>query len=99
MISKSIENAQKKVEGRNFDIRKHLLRYDDVLNTQRDVVYGQRREILEGGESLREIVFSSSEDIVREVVSDYLAGGTTARNLISPSSAKLSGEFSERRSR
>ena len=74
MISKSIENAQKKVEGRNFDIRKHLLRYDDVLNTQRDVVYGQRREILEGGESLREIVFSSSEDIVREVVSDYLAG-------------------------
>ena len=74
MISKSIENAQKKVEGRNFDIRKHLLRYDDVLNTQRDVVYGQRREILEGGESLREIVFSSSEDIVQEVVSDYLAG-------------------------
>ncbi len=74
MISKSIENAQKKVEGRNFDIRKHLLRYDDVLNTQRDVVYRQRREILEGGESLREMLFSSSEDIVREVVSGYLAG-------------------------
>ena len=73
MISKSIENAQKKVEGRNFDIRKHLLRYDDVLNTQRDVVYKQRREILEGGESLREMLFSSSEDVVREVVGSYLA--------------------------
>ena len=73
MISKSIENAQKKVEGRNFDIRKHLLRYDDVLNTQRDVVYRQRREILEGGESLREMLFSFSEDVVREVVSSYLA--------------------------
>ena len=74
MISKSIENAQKKVEGRNFDIRKHLLRYDDVLNTQRDVVYRQRREILEGGESLREILFTSSEDIVRESVGSFLAG-------------------------
>ena len=73
MISKSIENAQKKVEGRNFDIRKHLLRYDDVLNTQRDVVYKQRREILEGGESLREMLFSFSEDVVREVVGSYLA--------------------------
>ena len=73
MISKSIENAQKKVEGRNFDIRKHLLRYDDVLNTQRDVVYKQRREILEGGESLREMLFSFSEDVVREVVDSYLA--------------------------
>ncbi len=73
MISKSIENAQKKVEGRNFDIRKHLLKYDDVLNTQRDLVYKQRREILEGGESLREMLFSFSEDVVREVVGSYLA--------------------------
>ena len=73
MISKSIENAQKKVEGRNFDIRKHLLKYDDVLNTQRDIVYKQRREILEGGENLREMLFSSSEDVVREVVGSYLA--------------------------
>ena len=71
MITKSIENAQKKVEGRNFDIRKHLLRYDDVLNTQRDVVYGQRREILEGGENLREILFSCVEDTVRETVQSY----------------------------
>ncbi len=73
MISKSIENAQKKVEGRNFDIRKHLLKYDDVLNTQRDVVYKQRREILEGGENLREMLFSSTEDVAGEVVGSYLA--------------------------
>ena len=72
MISKSIENAQKKVEGRNFDIRKHLLRYDDVLNTQRDLVYRQRRATLEGGESLREMLFSFSEDVVREIVGSYL---------------------------
>ena len=73
MISKSIENAQKKVEGRNFDIRKHLLKYDDVLNTQRDIVYKQRREILEGGENLREMLFSSTEDVAGEVVGSYLA--------------------------
>ncbi len=73
MITRSIENAQKKVEGRNFDIRKHLLRYDDVLNTQRDVVYKQRREILEGGESLREMLFSFLEDVARDIVGNYLA--------------------------
>ncbi len=73
MITKSIENAQKKVEGRNFDIRKHLLRYDDVLNTQRDVVYKQRREILEGGEALREMLFLFSEDVARDAVESYFA--------------------------
>ena len=73
MISKSIENAQKKVEGRNFDIRKHLLRYDDVLNTQRDVVYRQRREILEGGENLRETLLSLSREVVDGLVGDYFS--------------------------
>lgn len=73
MISKSIENAQKKVEGRNFDIRKHLLRYDDVLNTQRDVVYRQRREILEGGENLRETLLSLSGEVVDGLVGDYFS--------------------------
>jgi len=63
MVSKAIENAQARVEGHNFDIRKHLLEYDDVMNKQREVVYGQRREIL------------SSEDLsewVREMTSDVL---------------------------
>ncbi|HPZ22096.1 MAG TPA: preprotein translocase subunit SecA, partial [Bacillota bacterium] len=49
LLSKAIESAQKRVEGRNFDIRKHVLEYDDVLNQQREVIYRQRREILEGG--------------------------------------------------
>ncbi len=48
MITKSIENAQKKVEAHNFDIRKHLIEYDDVMNKQREVIYTQRREILAG---------------------------------------------------
>ena len=73
MISKSIENAQKKVEGRNFDIRKHLLRYDDVLNKQREVVYRHRRQILEGGEDLKEMFLSLSEDVVAGIVSDYVS--------------------------
>ena len=42
MLSKQIENAQKRVEGRNFDIRKHVLQYDDVMNKQREIIYGQR---------------------------------------------------------
>lgn len=74
MISRSIENAQKKVEGRNFDIRKHLLRYDDVLNTQRDVVYRQRREILEGGENLRETLLALSREVTDSLVADCFSG-------------------------
>jgi len=50
MISRAIENAQRKVEGHNFDIRKHLLEYDDVMNKQREVIYSQRREVLQGGD-------------------------------------------------
>ena len=50
MISKAIENAQKRVEGQNFDIRKHLLEYDDVMNRQRQVIYEQRKKVLRGEE-------------------------------------------------
>lgn len=55
LITRSIEQAQKKVEGRNFDIRKHVLQYDDVMNQQREVIYGQRRQILVG-EGLKKIL-------------------------------------------
>jgi len=72
MISKSIENAQKKVESRNFDIRKHLLEYDDVLNTQRDVVYTQRKEILSGGENLKEGFLEKVDDIAEEIAESYI---------------------------
>jgi len=72
MITKSIENAQKKVEGRNFDTRKHLLEYDDVLNTQRDAVYSLRKEILLGGELLKEHFYGIADVLIDELVTDYL---------------------------
>jgi preprotein translocase subunit SecA len=61
LISRAIENAQSKVEGHNFDIRKHLIEYDDVMNQQREVIYGQRREILMG-KDLRPVIL----DMIRE---------------------------------
>ncbi len=72
MITRSIENAQKKVEGRNFDTRKHLLEYDDVLNTQRDAVYSLRKEILLGGETLKEHFYSIVDVLIDELITDYL---------------------------
>jgi preprotein translocase subunit SecA len=69
-VTRAIENAQKKVEAHNFDIRKHLLEYDDVLNKQREVIYNQRREVLKG-ETLKEEVLSMAEDLAGEIVSRY----------------------------
>jgi len=67
LISKAIENAQKKVEGQNFDIRKHLLEYDDVMNRQREVIYDQRKNILKGEE-----LWSNIENMLEEVVGNIL---------------------------
>ncbi len=66
MISKAIENAQRKVEGHNFDIRKHLLEYDDVMNLQRKVIYKQRREVL-SSDDVKEIIKDMIHDLVEEV--------------------------------
>jgi preprotein translocase subunit SecA len=66
MISKAIENAQRKVEGHNFDIRKHLLEYDDVMNMQRGVIYKQRREVL-GSESVKSIIDDMLVDLCGDV--------------------------------
>lgn len=63
MVTRAIENAQKKVEARNFDIRKHVLQYDQVLNEQRDLIYTQRRKVLAGGDGLRDAAL----DAVRRV--------------------------------
>ena len=68
MISKAIENAQRKVEGHNFDIRKHLLEYDDVMNKQREVIYGQRREVLKS-DDVHEIIENMIDDLVESFVS------------------------------
>jgi preprotein translocase subunit SecA len=70
MITKSIENAQKKVEAHNFDIRKHLIEYDDVMNKQRDVIYTQRREIL-SGEDLRGSFLEMMDETVEDLVAAY----------------------------
>jgi preprotein translocase subunit SecA len=73
-ITKAIANAQKKVEGHNYDIRKHLLEYDDVMNQQRKVVYAWRREVL-GQPDLREMVFSMVEEINTAIAEDFFPGG------------------------
>ena len=70
LITKSIENAQKKVESHNFDIRKHLIEYDDVMNKQREVIYTQRREIL-AGEDLRGSFLEMMDDTVADLVEAY----------------------------
>ncbi|MBT1073350.1 preprotein translocase subunit SecA [Pelotalea chapellei] len=70
MITRSIENAQKKVEAHNFDIRKHLIEYDDVMNKQREVIYTQRREILAGNE-IRESFLEMLDETVEEIVATY----------------------------
>jgi len=70
LISRAIENAQKKVEGHNFDIRKHLLEYDDVMNKQREVIYRQRREVLTG-EDLQDVVQDMIADQIEVPVSTF----------------------------
>ncbi|MGB4600521.1 MAG: preprotein translocase subunit SecA [Trichlorobacter sp.] len=70
MISKSIENAQKKVEAHNFEIRKHLIDYDDVMNKQREVIYTQRREIL-AGQDIRESFMEMLDETIGDIVNAY----------------------------
>jgi preprotein translocase subunit SecA len=70
MISRAIENAQKKVEGHNFDIRKHLIEYDDVMNRQREVIYEQRREVL-AGENIRGTYNAIIEEMVEDIVATF----------------------------
>jgi preprotein translocase subunit SecA len=69
-ISKAIENAQKKVESHNFDIRKHLLEYDDVMNKQREVVYHRRRELLSGA-SLKDDVLDMCDALIEEIAAAH----------------------------
>jgi preprotein translocase subunit SecA len=74
MVSRAIENAQRKVEGHHFDIRKHLLEYDDVMNKQREVIYRQRREVLEDDD-----VAGATQDMVAELVDEIAAEITEGR--------------------
>ena len=70
LITRSIERAQKKVEARNFDIRKHVLEYDDVMNQQREVIYTERRKILRG-EDLKENIFFMLDKIIESEMDQY----------------------------
>ena len=70
MVSKAIENAQKKVENHNFEMRKHILEYDDVMNQQRKVIYEQRRQIL-AGTDLKDEVLGLAEELLDGVLGFY----------------------------
>ena len=67
LLSKSIENAQKKVEGKNFGIRKYVLQYDNVMNRQREIIYDQRRMVLDG-EDLKSYIRSMTEEIIDAII-------------------------------
>ncbi|SHK44272.1 preprotein translocase subunit SecA [Tepidibacter formicigenes] len=75
ILSKSIEGAQKKVEGKNFSIRKHVLQYDDVMNKQREIIYKERRSVLEG-ENIKDHIMSMIEKTVQNAIDIYTADGT-----------------------
>ncbi len=70
LLTRSIESAQRKVEGNNFSIRKHVLQYDDVMNKQREVIYGERKKVLEG-ENLREHILGMVKNIIENAVEMY----------------------------
>ncbi|SFX48787.1 preprotein translocase subunit SecA [Ruminococcus sp. XPD3002] len=71
VLTKIIESSQKKVEGRNFSIRKNVLSYDDVMNTQREIIYKQRSQVLDG-EDLHESILKMMEDLISTTVDTYL---------------------------
>lgn len=71
IISKAVENAQKKVEGRNFSIRKNVLKYDDVMNAQREIIYAQRRQVLDG-ENIHESIANMIQAVAEAMVNMYV---------------------------
>jgi preprotein translocase subunit SecA len=79
LVSKAIESAQVRVEGYNFDIRKHVLEYDDVVNKQREIIYSQRRQIL-SEPTMRPTIMGMVEDELRDLVSTF-TGGTGGRSV------------------
>jgi len=74
VLTHSLESAQAKVEGNNFDLRKHLVEYDDVLNKQREVFYKKRREILEDGEALKNAILQMIEEEIEYIVTTHTMG-------------------------
>ena len=79
-LSRTIESAQKRVEGNNFDMRKHLLEYDDVINNQRTIIYGKRNEILDG-DSIHEEVLKSFRNHIEAIVYSHMGENNTLTGL------------------
>jgi preprotein translocase subunit SecA len=77
LLTRSIENAQKKVEGRNFSIRKYVLQYDNVMNKQREIIYGDRRKVL-SGDDMHERILGMCESLVEEAVDNAVMGSKFA---------------------
>ena len=93
MLNRAIENAQRKVEAHNFDIRKHLLEYDDVANDQRRVVYGQRNDLMED-EDVHDAILGFRENVFSSLVNQYMPEGSIDEQWDVPGLEKaLDGEF------
>ena len=77
LLTKQIENAQKRVESRNYDVRKHVLQYDDVMNQQRGIIYGQRLQVLRG-ENMRDVIEDMERALLHDLVTRFCSGGSSA---------------------
>jgi preprotein translocase subunit SecA len=96
MVSNSIEKAQRKVEGRNFDIRKQLLEYDDVANDQRQIVYRQRADLLES-DDIHETIEAIRSDVINDVISEYIPPQSLEEQWdVAGLEQRLANEFSAR---
>ena len=92
MISKAVENAQKKVEGRNFSIRKNVLKYDDVMNAQREIIYKQRREVLDG-EDIHNNILNMINTVAEETVAMFTEGEDGKSVNVESLDAEITNEF------
>ena len=92
LISKAVENAQKKVEGRNFSIRKNVLKYDDVMNAQREIIYKQRREVLDG-EDIHSNILNMINSVAEETVAMFVEGEDGKSINIETLNTEITNEF------
>ena len=98
MVTKAIERAQRTVEDRNFEIRKDVLKYDEVMNEQRKVIYKRRQQILDGGD-LRDEAFTAIDDAIERVVLTHCPASTPKTGTSTSSRSQLHTVFPQRRSR
>ena len=92
LISRAVENAQKKVEGRNFSIRKNVLKYDDVMNAQREIIYKQRREVLDG-EDIHSNILNMINSIAEETVAMFVEGEDGKSINVEALNTEITNEF------